>query len=181
MLDAIKNLRRKQILKELLAQPREKRIENLEEIKTIGVICRLDDEQSWNILYHFARVMEGQGKSVSFMALLQKEQELNFVVTHQQTYICRTKTDFNFWGLPSHESMAPFTGKRYNLLIDTLGDDNFFSNYVALSTQADLKATYAQQSEEPSAVFDLIIRGDGLIDLKDYFNNVIEYLSMIKK
>ena len=181
MLEFIKDIHRKHLIRDLKAAPREKKIDNIDEIHTIGVICRLVDEQHWNILHHFAKVMENQGKQVHIIALLQRDQEIGFVITHQATYIVRSKTDINFWGLPSHESIRPFTEHSYDLLIDTIGEENFFSQYVALRTTASLKVVYATPSEDPSEVFDLIIRGDGHLELKGFFNNVIEYLSMIKK
>jgi hypothetical protein len=181
MLDFIKEIHRKHVVRDLKAAPREKKIDNIDEIRTIGVICRLVDEQHWNILHHFAKVMENQGKEVHIIALLQKDQEIGFVITHQATHIVRTKTDTNFWGLPSEEAIRPFVGRSYDLLIDTIGEENFFSQYIALRTTASLKVVYATPSEDPSEVFDLIIRGDGQVELKGFFNNVIEYLSMIKK
>ncbi len=181
MLDFIKDIHRKHLIRDLKAAPREKKIDNIDEIHTIGVICRLVDDQHCNILHHFAKVMENQGKQVHIIALLQRDQEIGFVITHQATYIVRSKTDINFWGLPSHESIRPFTEHSYDLLIDTIGEENFFSQYVALRTTASLKVVYATPSEDPSEVFDLIIRGDGHLELKGFFNNVIEYLSMIKK
>ena len=38
MLEFIKNIRRKQIIRDLKAAPRDKRIENIQEIKSVGVI-----------------------------------------------------------------------------------------------------------------------------------------------
>jgi hypothetical protein len=181
MFDFIKEIHRKKIIRDLKAAPREKKIENIDGIRSIGVICRLGDEQNWNILHHFAKVMENQGKSVTFIALLPKEQDINFVITHQGTHIVRSKTDFNIWGLPNNEAIRPFTEQSYDLLIDTIGEENFFAQYVALRTTASLKVVYATPVEDPSEVFDLIIRGDGQVELKGFFNNVIEYLSMIKK
>ncbi|MDY6372307.1 MAG: hypothetical protein SPL12_08470 [Bacteroidales bacterium] len=179
MLDFVKEIRRKQIIRDLKRVQRDKRIENIDEVKTIGLICRLDNEPNWNVLYHFAKVMENQGKKVYIIAL--QEQEINFVVTHRDTYICRTKNDINFWGLPSADSLKPFTSNHYDLLIDTIGEENFFSQYIALRTDASLKVVYATPSEDPTEVFDLIIRGDGRVELKGFFNNIVEYLSMIKK
>ncbi len=181
MSNFIKELHRKKVIRSLINAPRDKKIDNIQEVKTIGVICRLDNEQNWNILHHFAKVMENQGKKVYFIALLPKDQELGFVITHQNTYICRGKTDFNFWGLPSGDAIKPFVERSYDLLIDTIGEENFFAQYVALSTTASLKVVYATPTEDPSEVFDLIIRGDGAVDLKYFFNNVIEYLGMIHK
>ena len=107
--------------------------------------------------------------------------DINFVVTHQATTICRSKTDLNFWGLPSWSSIQEFASNNYDLLIDTIGEENFFSQYLALRTPASLKVVYATPSEDPTEIFDLIIRGDGRVELKNFFNNIIEYLGMIKK
>lgn len=181
MFDSIKDLHRKKIVRELKSIPRDKKIDNIEEMKSIGVICRLDNEQNWNILNYFAKVMENQGKRVSFIALLPKDQDVNFVITHQGTHIVRAKKDINFWGFPNDKSIAPFVGQSYDLLIDTIGEENFFSQYIALRTTANLKVVYATPSEDPTEVYDLIIRGDGQVELKGFFNNIIEYLSMIKK
>ena len=116
MLEFIKNFRRKKIIRALKAAPRDKRIDNIQEVRSIGVICQLDTEQNWNILYHFAKVMENQGKKVHIIAM--QDQEISFVVTHQATSICRAKTDINFWGLPSNDSIKDFTSRHYDLLID---------------------------------------------------------------
>ena len=78
-------------------------------------------------------------------------------------------------------SIRPFTERHYDLLIDTIGDENFFAQYIALRTDASLKVVYATPSEDPSEVFDLIIRGDGQVELKDFFNNIVKYLSKIQK
>lgn len=180
-MNLIKQLHLKRVIRDLKDTPREKKIDNIEEVKSIGVICRLDDEQNWNILHHFAKVMENQGKTVRIIALLQKDQEIGFVITHQATHIVRTKSDFNIWGIPNHEAIRPFIEHNYDLLIDTIGEQNLFSQYIALRTTASLKVVYATPAEDPSEVFDLIIRGDGQVELKGFFNNVIEYLSMIKK
>lgn len=179
MLEYIKSFRRKQIIRDLKNVKRETRIENIDEVKHIGLICRLDNEQNWNVLYHFAKVMENQGKKVHIIAL--QDGEINFVVTHQATSICRTKTDINFWGLPAWDSIKEFASQHYDVLIDTIGEENFFSQYIALRTEASLKVVYATPAEDPTEVYDLIIRGDGKVELKDFFNNVIEYLGMIKK
>ena len=181
MIDFIKSLHRNRVIKKLQSTPRIKKIDNIEEVHTIAVICCLEGEHEWMVMQHFAKVMEGHGKKVNIIALLPKDHELSFVVTHKGTTIVRAKSDFNFWGLPSNEALAPFTENSYDLLIDTIGEDNFFSKYVALCTTASLKVAYATPTEDPTEVFDFVIRGDSRLELKDFINNVIEYLGMIKK
>ena len=56
MSNFIKELHRKKVIRSLINAPRDKKIDNIQEVKTIGVICRLDNEQNWNILHHFAKV-----------------------------------------------------------------------------------------------------------------------------
>ena len=107
MFDFIKEIHRKKVIRDLKATPREKKIDNIDEVKSIGVICRLSDEQNWNILHHFAKVMENQGKTVAFIALLEREQDINFVITHQGTHIVRTKSDFNFWACRATNPSTP--------------------------------------------------------------------------
>lgn len=179
MFEMIKNIRRRRVLNELEATPREKRIDNILEVKTIGLICRLDTEQNWRILQHFTKVMEGDGKQVSIIAL--QEQNIDFVVTSQDTTICNRRDAFNFWGIPSKNSIQHFISQHYDLLIDTIGGQNFFSQYIALLTPAYLKVAYSTPSEGPTHIFDLIIRGNGQINLKDFINNIVQYLGMIKK
>lgn len=181
MLDFLKNIHRNRLIKELGSLPREKKIENIDQIKCIGIICIIQDEQQWNILHHFAKVMETQGKEVHIVALLQKDVELEFVITHQKTYLVREKTDLNFWGLPSHECIARFLDESFDVLINTIDDESFFSYYMVLKTNANLKVGYTNKHEGNLEPYDLVIKGEGRLDLKSYFNNIIEYLSMIKK
>ena len=61
MLEALKKIHRKKIFRDLKRVERNTRIENIDELKTIGVICCLDTEQNWNVLHHFAKVMESKG------------------------------------------------------------------------------------------------------------------------
>ena len=179
MLEFIKNIRRRKVIRNLKALPREKRIDNIQEIRSIGIICPLNTEENWNILDHFIKTMEGQGKEVHLMAT--QERDIDFIVTHQATTICRTRRFLNFSGLPSRESIKAFTCRHYDLLIDALDCEDFFSQYVALRTVANLKVVYGSPSEEASDIFDLIIRGDGPMEIKGFFDNIIEYLGMIKK
>ncbi|MBR1851508.1 MAG: hypothetical protein IJ789_09120 [Bacteroidales bacterium] len=181
MFEYIKEYRRRHLLKQLQNIKRTKRIENICDIKTIGVIFILGDDTRWNILNHFARAMESDGKQVRMIGLQPKELNLDYVITHRQTYICHEKDDFDFWGIPRDEAIHDFIDEHYDLLIDTTGDDNFFAKYITLKTLADLKTVYADTSDEPSELYDLIIRGKGQLELKPFFNNIINYLGMIKK
>ncbi len=179
MLEPIKSYMQKKALRELRDVQRKTRIENIKDINTICVVCQLAEEPEWNVIAHFNKVMTSKGKTVSTIAI--QDKDIDFVVADPQVCICHSKTDLNYWGIPKEEVISQAVGRRYDLLIDTLGADRFFAQYIALRTQASLKAVYSTGDAEPTDIYDLIIRGDSPLELKGYFNHVIEYLAMINK
>lgn len=183
MLDLIKDFRRRHLIKQLAHAQRDKKIENLSQVKDIGIVFTLNDEQEWNLLYHFAQLMEKEGKKVVMIGLHPSNVQISFIVTHAQTTICREKDDFNFWGLPKGDVLDAFTKRHLDVLIDTTDQPNFFGQYVALRSNADLKVTYTDEVEATlnDNIFDMMIKGEGALDLRDYLNQVVHYLKMVKK
>lgn len=182
MFDYIKKFRQDRELKRLKGMARNKKIENLEQVRNIGIVFEVGDESQWNILYHFVKAMEKTQKKVSMIGYQHANTELSYIITHAQTTICHEKEDFTFWNLPKEEVIEPFVRKHYDLLIDITYERTFFSQYVTLRSLADLKVAYAEdEAGAKDDIFDMTIRGDGPMDLKDYLNNVVNYLNMIKK
>ncbi|KWW29127.1 MAG: hypothetical protein AUK63_1683 [bacterium P3] len=183
MLEFIKDFRRRRLIKQLARTTRDKKIENIERLKDIGIVFTINGEQEWNLIYHFAQLMEQKGKRVVMVGLHPDNVQINFIVTHAQTIICREKDDLNFWGIPKNEVIARFTDQHFDVLIDTTDQPNFFGQYVALRSNADLKVTYTDEVEATmnDNIFDMMIKGDGPIDLRDYLNQVVHYLKMVKK
>lgn len=177
-MDSFRNARRNKIIRKLMALPRDKRIDNIRDIRTIGVICRLDKESVWNGLCHFAKTLEDEGKTVHLVAF-QEEKRLPFTVTHQPTTILHLSHGLNLWGFPRRSRIAPFVSQRFDLLIDTVADPCQHSLYIALHTHASLKV--AISAAEPCDAYDLFILTNNPMDTNTFLNNVIEYLGMIKK
>lgn len=183
MLEFIKDFRRRYIIKQLARNQRDKKIENLAQLKDIGIVFTISGEHEWNLLYHFAQLMEEQGKKVTMIGLHPSNVQIGFIVTHSQTIICREQDDFNFWGVPREEVISRFIDRHYDALIDTTDQPNFFGQYIALRSNADLKITYTDEVEATfdDNIFDMMIKGEGSLDLRDYLNQVVHYLKMIKK
>ncbi len=183
MLEFIKDFRRRHLIKQLANAQRDKKIENLSQVKDIGIVFTLSDEQEWNLLYHFAQLMEKDGKKVVMIGLHPSNVQISFIVTHAHTTICREKDDFNFWGLPKDDVIETFTNRHLDVLIDTTDQPNFFGQYVALRSNADLKVTYTDEVEATlnDNIFDMMIKGEGTLDLRDYLNQVVHYLKMVRK
>lgn len=183
MLEFIKSIKRRHIIKQLAREPREKKIENLEQIQSIGIIFTLGEESDWNLLYHFAQVMEEKNKKVAMIGLHPDGNSINFIVTHPQTIICREKDDLNFWGIPRDGVIDRFTDIHFDVVIDTTDQPNFFGQYVALRSNADIKITHTDEVDMTmdENIFDVMIKGEGPVNLRDYLNNVVQYLCMVKK
>ena len=185
MFEVVKNQWRKHMIKKMMNEPRSKRIANLEEVKEIGIIFRVGDEYDWNVIYHFIKIMEGQKKKVTVVGMQETGMKLNYIITHSNTTICRESEDMNFWGVPKEEKIKDFTSRHYDLLIDTTEQPDFFGKYITLRTEADLRVARIDTSDDKSLnsgeIYDMMIHNEGPLDMKDYLNNVAQYLSAIQK
>ena len=119
MLEFLKTFRRKRIIKQLSQRPRDKKIINLEQVKNIALVFTVGSENDWNLLYHFAQLMERQGKQITMIGFQAENTVLSYIITHSHTIICREKDDFDFWGLPKGDIVDKFTEQHYDLLINT--------------------------------------------------------------
>lgn len=186
MFEFAKRLRQSYILKQITDLDRVKRIPNLNEVKKIGVMMNVASENEWNIIYHFVKVMEKMGKKVHIIGFQKTETEINYIITHAQTTVCHENGDFNFWGVPKEGICDNYLSNEYDIFIDIAYESEFFYNYIALKTNSNFKITYQNTKEEESntiknEIYDMSIRGDGELDMKDYLNNIINYLSIIQK
>lgn len=185
MLDFLKKFQRERIVKQMKQRERDKKIENFNQISSVGIIFRVGGEYEWNVLYHFVKGLENSQKKVSMIGFQESGTELNYIITHSQTIICHEKEDINFWGVPKEEVIEDFVDKHYDLLIDATEQPDFFGQYMTLKADADLKVSYIDTSDEEAEkatdIYDMMIHGDGPIDMKDFLINIINYLSIIQK
>lgn len=185
MFEFIKDWQRKRLLRQLEHKDsnRNKKIDNIAQAKSIGIIFQVGDENDWNLIYHFAKLMEKEGKTVAMIGLQDSETELDYIITHSNTLLCKEKDDFDYWGVPKKDLVEKFAKNHFELLIDTTEEPNFFGQYIALSCDADLKICYAsaEELEDNGKIFDMMIQGEEPLNLRDYLNQVVKYLKMIKK
>lgn len=183
MLELIKDFKRRRMIRQMACAQRDKRIVNLEQVRNIGIVFTLSSEHEWNLLYHFAQLMENTGKKVVMIGLHPSNVQISFIVTHAQTIICRESEDLSWWGIPKDDVISRFTDQHLDVLIDTTDQPNFFGQYVALKSDADLKVTYTDEVEATrnDNIYDMMIKGEGPLDMRDYLNQVVHYLKMVKK
>lgn len=171
-------------IRKLLQGGRDKRIENWQCIKSIGLIFVVGTEEYWSLINSFIKSLQRQGKQIHIIGLHPKDYQIDYIFTHTETIICNAKDDFTFLGMPKTGLVEQFTGHHFDLLIDATEQPCFFGKYLTASTDADLKVGYSNNeadNEGSMEMYDLTIKGNGVIDFKIYVEQVVKYLSMIKK
>jgi hypothetical protein len=180
-----KKIKQKYMLKALRQRRHRREIKNMEQVGTIGIVFHIGDELSWKYLYAIVQELERANRRVHMICDQPKGQELSYIITHSQTSICHDKEDFDLWGVPRESSIEPFLSHKYDIMIDTTGGDSFFSQYMVLRAESDLNITYVDDSEQqdPRAmeIYDMTIHGNGPIDIPAFFENVCNYLQMVRK
>ncbi|MDY5969258.1 MAG: hypothetical protein SPJ13_04495 [Bacteroidales bacterium] len=185
MLDFLKESRQRRLLKNLSESTRAKKIANLDDMRMIGIVFTVGSKVNWDILYRFTKELEQGNRTVWLIGYQPKEVNINYIFTHSRMVICHEKTDFNFFGIPKPEMLGTFLAQRYDLLIDTTQEPNFFGKYISLRTQADLKVTYvndnAGNDTQTERIFDFMLHGVKPVELATFLNETKKYLSMIHK
>ncbi|MBP5548431.1 MAG: hypothetical protein J6X58_06050 [Bacteroidales bacterium] len=168
-----------------MQQPRTKKIQNWDNIKTIGLIFTVGDMEFWKLIQRFITAQESQGKSIFIIGFHPYKYEINYIFTHTKSTICHEKEDFSFMGLPKDGVIDQFLNNKYDLLIDSTIQPNFFGKYVTTLCNADLKVGYSNNDSESDEgimeMYDMTIQGDGSMDFKNYIEQIVKYLKIIKK
>ena len=172
-------------LRSLLAKQRDKRIDNWEDIKTIGLIFTVGDADKWNLIHRFIAAQENQGKEVFLIGFQPHKFEINYIFSHTRTTICHEKDDFSKLGLPKDGVIEPFTSHHYDIVIDSTTQPDFFGKYVSALADANLKVGYSNSNAEDNEgimdMYDLAIQGNEPLDFKDYIEQIVKYLTMVQK
>ncbi|MBR6331132.1 MAG: hypothetical protein IKR79_05750 [Bacteroidales bacterium] len=172
-------------LRNLLLTTRNKRIDNWDDIKTIGLIFTVGDSDRWNLIHRFITAQENRGKEVYLIGFQPYKYEINYIFSHTRTTICHEKDDFTRLGLPKEGVIDAFTDRHYDLVIDTTIQPDFFGKYVTARADANLKVGYTNNQSETDQglmdMYDMAIQGNGEMDFKDYIEQIVKYLTMVQK
>lgn len=176
MFNTIKGLKQKRLMRQLSQLNRIKKIHNLKTAKRIAMIFDVEDEQAWKIIDKFATELAKRGKEMVMLGRKRKD-ELDFIITSTAVILCG-KEDFDFWGVPKNYPVGNFLNQHFDILIDTVEEPDFFSQYVSLKTMADFKIS--RDKEDNEKYFDLLISLDEENDdIKSFLKQVLHYLNLI--
>lgn len=185
MFDFIRKKYQQRLMRNLMQNPRDKRIESWDAIKTIGLIFTVGAADHWNLIHRFVSAQEARGKEIHLIGFQAEKMEINYIFSHTRTIICHEKEDFNWLGLPKEGVIDAFVGRHFDLVIDATVQPDFFGKYVTASANADLKVGYSnsesEEDEGEMGMYDLAIQGREPMDFRDYIEQTVKYLSMVRK
>lgn len=185
MFDFIKKKYQQRQLRNLMEEPRDKRIENWSNIKTIGLIFTVGDAGRWNLIHRFISAQESHGKEVYLIGFQADKYEIDYIFSHTRTTICHEKEDFTYFGIPKEGVVDGFINLHYDLIIDTTEQPDFFGKYITALADADLKVGYSNAEsdidEGEMEMYDMAIQGKEEMDFKDYIEQIVKYLTLIQK
>ena len=184
IVDFIRKKYQQRLLRRLQEQPREKCIHSWENVKQIGLIFTVGDAGLWNLIHRFITAQQNQGKEVHIIGYHRSGYEINYIFSHTQTTICHEKDDLNFFRVPKDGVIEQFNDRHYDLLIDASEPDSFFGQYITALNTADLKVGYHLGNTtptHPSTLYDMVIEGNDEMDFKEYIEQIVKYLTMVKK
>lgn len=168
ILDNIVTQRQQRVLQSLTLLPHQRRIMNLDDIRSIGIIAHNLDETEQSTLNSFSGHMILRGIEVEKIEL----------PAEADTLLDRD-------GLPLVQFIYPFVRNHYDLLIDTTHYNDSFGQFVSLKSNTYLRTGYFDSSEPynpvAEATYDLLIRGAGPRNLLQYLTDILTYLTQIRK
>lgn len=168
ILDSIVIQRQTRVLQSLALLPHQRRIMNLDDVQSIGLIARSLDETEQATLNQFSGHMILRGIEVEKIEL----------PADADTLLDRD-------GLPLVQFVYPFVRNHYDLLIDTTHHADAFGLFVSLKSNTYLRVGYLDTAEPRSpiveATYDLLIRGSGPRSLLQYLTDILTYLTQIRK
>ena len=169
ILDHIHRKRREKTLLRLAATPHEKRLPNLDQVRSIGIV--LPDsvpQEEQRILQYFNDHMVKR----------------HIVVSLYRLPAPNDKDNHTRIGFPSPAHLSTFSSHTYDLLFATTPPDDHRTLFAILSTPARLRIAYDDTSLLPSPLatqaYDLFIRGNGPCNLAGYLRETLLILTNIK-
>lgn len=173
--DKIRTQHIENIMQTLAAKPHRKRIVNLNDIGSIGLIV-----QRLNATPDIANESDKDRITISqFNTMLKKRGIQLRIIEHPASQEMTDK-----FGLPRPDYLLSFTKYHYDMLIDATTDDGLFGPYVTLSTSSSLRVGYINNvtGDKPySQIYDLLIIGKEPLDLATYLPNILHYITQIRK
>lgn len=164
--------------KHLPKNKRFRKIVNLNDAKTVGIIYELKDEQTYNYIARFIKLL--QDKQIDVKAIGYFDGNIRPIYAIEKLSLdYYDRKDLNWYGKPKSNYVSDFCKTDFDILIDVSLLDTFQTKYIAAFSKAKFKV--GKDGENSKTIFDLMININSKSTLDEFITLIIHYLSIINK
>ncbi|HLG01955.1 MAG TPA: hypothetical protein VI731_00070, partial [Bacteroidia bacterium] len=144
------NLRKRfayaRIISEAKALSRQKRVFNIEDAKTIGIVFRFTTNEDFDLLKKYVLYLREMKKKVKAIGYYSTKSEPR-VQYSKVDYDLFGKSSFNWFGKPTDHILKNFIEEEFDILIDLNPEDDLVITYIAATSRAHFKiGRYAENN-----------------------------------
>ena len=164
--------------KHLPKNQRFRKIVNLDDAKTLGIIYELKDEQTYNHINRFVKLL--QDKQITVKAIGYFDGNIRPIYAIEKLSLdYYDRKDLNWYAKPKGNYVSDFIKTDFDILIDLSLNELFQTKYIAGLSKAKFKV--GKDGENNKAIFDLMIDINSKTTLDEFITLIIHYLSIINK
>lgn len=164
------------INRELKTFSRTKKVVNLEQANSIGIIFALESEEEYHYINALVSRLIQSGKEVKIIGFLPGTVIPNYYLAKLKMDIF-TKKDLNLLGISKKPFVDRFIREEFDLLIDLTTKEYLALDYIAGCSHANFKT--GRYSEKMADVFDFLIKKPGEMENRKFIETVVNYLRTI--
>jgi hypothetical protein len=116
---------------------REKKIASLEQVKTMGIICQITDEDSYKEIYDLFSKLHSPKRTVWLIGYID-ERNVPYFCLPQLSADYFAKKQLNWYGKPDFTQLNDFLNKDFDTLIDFSKNNLYPLQYILSVSKAKL-------------------------------------------
>ncbi|HPE34036.1 MAG TPA: hypothetical protein PLI65_04490 [Bacteroidales bacterium] len=164
------------IKKEMRKVVRTKKVVNLSQAQSIGIIIAIDNEATYQYINRIVSSLIQDNKEVKIIAFFPLKMLPNYYITKLKMDAFLPK-DVNLLGLARPAFVENFIKQEFDLLIDLTTSDFHSLNYIAGCSHANFKV--GRYRENMIHVFDFMIKKPSKMSNNKFCDTVFSYLRTI--
>lgn len=158
-------------------QKRIKTLVNLLDARTIGLVYKVKDEKQFNEVKKLIKELTHEKRQVMALGFVDEMTIPDYCVAAYSGYYFNRKA-LNWYGAPKSDYIITFINKEYDILIDLTTDYDYILKYIIALSMAHFKV--GRQKNGFEKFFDLMIRMKKRDPMRDYVDQAIHYLTVLK-
>lgn len=154
-----------------------KTLVNITQATSIGLVYKVEDEAMFNTVKLLIKEITTEKRQVMALGFVDDYSIPDFCVAAYSGYYFNKKA-LNWLYAPKSDYILTFINKEYDILIDLSTSGDYVLKYIVALSRAKLKV--GRQRKGFEKYYDLMIRMKKKDSLKDFADQAIHYLTVLK-